>query len=464
MRFEISRFGPPEATYEKSNPWIKAANDIADLQSKRNKLEYETPTLETALATAIAKQKIEEATAQYAPQNEAANYGIKKNELDYAPQTSRSKIEQSLAAASHSRMLAERERYQMLNPPREEEVIRTSDGLFTRDKRTGALSPVQYNGKQLSPYAATSSTSFNPQTGEFRIENGAPVFHPAQQQGAPAQQQGVPTFQGQGMPRPQEPSMLGAALSQGIGEQQVAPQGEQQITTAPGESATLQVVPTSTHSRYSTGGSVVYDPLTGQSLGVPTLAMQTKLQTQALATKALVPLLGSAFKDAYDLVGVGNAPERLSARVNNTQSYANYNAAINTEIPYLIDTVGKSMGVELGEGNIKMLSQSIQPGNLETRDQWRQKVIDVSADQLFRAYQSQQAMQGIALGEQPNELKVIERLKRSVAATLDSAVGTYEPPHFKNAEAYKKWQDSADVTPAEKQALRVYASTHGRRQ
>ena len=266
---------------------------------------------------------------------------------------------------------------------RNEKIIPTADGFFAYNLDTGSARKISdATGNPLMPTKNGMQVTSTPEGG-FSITTGGMQVTPPGQSITP---------QG-GQPLPMSAQQVNKL-------QQLT--GGQNIVTSPA----------SPHSRYSTGGSTLFDTNTGQAVSVPTQAQAGKWQNIIGAGQIIGPQLQKIYKDIEPMIGVQNTANRFKGFLgqftgDQDPRYSKYISALEGQIPIGADLLLKDTGLNNTTENRVAIQKAITPRDIglhgapDTGQTYAQRIADTLAGIAVRDKTYKKFLKsGISLSEE----------------------------------------------------------------
>jgi hypothetical protein len=237
----------------------------------------------------------------------------------------------------------------------------------------------------------------------------------------------------------------------------------------------LAASPFAPQSRYTTASRTLLDPKTGNYVSVPTQEnvgiMQKALSAEEAADSVTQDLIGNVSPELGGIPGIFKRGEGLltQAAGGNSVPYANYSAAISTEIPgaaeQLINAYGfKNAGIHLAN----MVRTMITPSQLDTPYSYAVKIAQARAMLSLRSGQYRDILKGgYSLQKDSSGKPTMHSLTNfmlnrmgygnTIANNINSNVGENIsiPDSFPSKAAFLKWKQSASPQ-AQQMALQKF--------
>jgi hypothetical protein len=297
----------------------------------------------------------------------------------------------------------------LLNPQSQStdyQVVPTQTGYMRVNRLTGQVSPLESNGQNLMPNKSGMAINSLP-GGGFSITTGGAI-----------------------------PTPNGTQTQYDASGQPVAPQDG------------LQRTPASPHSKFSTGGSTVYDPKTGGFVSTPTAQNAGKMQQSAINES---PALSSLFRSTQDItpyVGLMNTkiPNYLASLVGmESPGYDKYRAATTTGLPHVADNLLSINGLNKTNELYKNMLDSVEPKWDDNSHIYTRRIATTIAEALIRQKKYNQIMKyGIPLSnDNPSEISKDAAKRKQLIDTIQSGLMSGNAPS--TASTIERSQHSTNI-------------------
>ncbi len=275
----------------------------------------------------------------------------------------------------------------LLNPQPQSndyQVVPTQTGYMRVNRLTGEVVPLKDNGQSLMPNKSGMAINSLP-GGGFSITTGG-------------------------------------AIPTGVTAQQYDASG-QPIASQDG----LQRTPASPHSRFSTGGSTVYDPQTGGFVSTPTAQNAGKMQQNAINESPALSSLYRSTQDIVPYVGLANTkiPNYLASLVGmESPEYDKYRAATTTGLPHVADNLLAINGLNKTNELYKSMLVSIAPRWDDNPHIYTRRIATTIAEALIRQKKYNQIMKyGIPLNnDNPSEIAKDAAKRKQLIDTIQAGL------------------------------------------
>lgn len=219
--------------------------------------------------------------------------------------------------------------------------------------------------------------------------------------------------------------------------QSVSPVTPQQL--AQGAQGSIVRSPASPQSRWSTGGSTLFDTQTGNAVSVPTKNTVSKFQQGDSAEQMAIPALKKAFADAAPDMGGGlSAIKRLwqhGERMSgiDVPSLDRYVSAQDTEIPQAAELLIKGYMLNAASENRKAMQDTIRFHWYDTKHSWARRVADTVAGLAYRSGKYRQFLKGgLPLQGKEEGATVLQAISNNVYNDLLHSLRSQQASHTNN--------------------------------
>lgn len=334
-----------------------------------------------------------------------ANAGNALMKLLYGPQ-----MYQDQHAANNARNDLMRSHIQaLLNPQPQSsdyQVVPTQTGYMRVNRLTGEAVPLKDNGQSLMPNKSGMAINSLP-GGGFSITTGGAI-----------------------------PTQNGAKAQYDASGQPIASQDG------------LQLTPASPHSRFSTGGSTVYDPQTGGFVSTPTAQNAGKMQQNAINESPALSSLYRSTQDIVPYVGLANTkiPNYLASLIGmESPGYDKYRAATTTGLPHVADNLLAINGLNKTNELYKSMLDSVEPKWDDNSHIYTRRIATTIAEALIRQKKYNQIMKyGIPLNnDNPSEIAKDAAKRKQLIDTIQSGLMSGNAPS--TASTIEHSQHSANM-------------------